>query len=75
MSAALEIQPEVQKFVARRHKLLIDGRWVDAASGKTFPSYDPATGEVLAHVAEGDREDVERAVDRKSTRLNSSHLA
>ena len=62
MSAALEIQPEVQKFVARRHKLLIDGRWVDAASGKTFPSYDPATGEVLAHVAEGDREDVERAV-------------
>jgi phenylacetaldehyde dehydrogenase len=62
MSAALEIQPEVQRFVARRHKMLIDGRFVDAASGKTFPSYDPATGEVLAHVAEGDREDVERAV-------------
>jgi phenylacetaldehyde dehydrogenase len=62
MAAALEIQPEVKEFVARRHKLLIDGRWVDAASGKTFPSYDPATGEVLAHVAEGDREDVDRAV-------------
>jgi phenylacetaldehyde dehydrogenase len=62
MSAALEIRPEVQRFVARKHQMLIDGRWVDAASGKTFPSYDPATGEVLAHVAEGDREDVERGV-------------
>ncbi len=62
MSAAPQIDPEVQSFVARRHKLLIDGRFVDAASGKTFPSYDPATGEVLAQVAEGDREDVDRAV-------------
>jgi len=62
MSAAPEIQPEVRSFVARRHPLLIDGRFVEAASGKTFPSYDPATGEVLAHVAEGDREDVDRAV-------------
>jgi phenylacetaldehyde dehydrogenase len=62
MSAALEIRPDVKSFVARRHQMLIDGRWVDAASGKTFPSYDPATGETLAHVAEGDREDVERAV-------------
>jgi phenylacetaldehyde dehydrogenase len=62
MAAAPQIRPEVQRFVARRQKMLIDGKWVEAASGKTFPSYDPATGEVLAHVAEGDREDVERAV-------------
>jgi phenylacetaldehyde dehydrogenase len=62
MAAAPQIAPEVQRFVARRHKMLIDGKFADAASGKTFPSYDPATGEVLAHVAEGDREDVERAV-------------
>ena len=61
MSAA-PIRPEVQSFVARRQPLLIDGRFVAAASGKTFESFDPATGEVLAHVAEGDREDVERAV-------------
>jgi len=47
MSAAPQIDPEVRSFVARRHKLLIDGRFVDAVSGKTFPSYDPATGEVL----------------------------
>jgi aldehyde dehydrogenase (NAD+) len=30
--------------------------------GKTFPAYDPRTGEVIAHVAEGDNEDVNRAV-------------
>lgn len=43
-------------------KLLIDGKLVDAASGQTFPSLNPATGEVLADVAAGDVEDVDRAV-------------
>src|SRR5262252_3225619 len=42
--------------------MLIDGRWVAAASGKTFESRNPATGEVLAKVAEGDKEDIDRAV-------------
>ncbi|HEU0217371.1 MAG TPA: aldehyde dehydrogenase family protein [Stellaceae bacterium] len=43
-------------------KMLIDGKWVAAASGKTFPSINPATGETLAQVAEGDRVDIDRAV-------------
>ncbi|KAH7688782.1 Aldehyde dehydrogenase (NAD(P)(+)) protein [Dioscorea alata] len=43
-------------------KLLINGQFVDSASGKTFPTLDPRTGEVIAHVAEGDEEDVNRAV-------------
>jgi len=43
-------------------RLLIDGKWVEAASGKTFDSINPATGEVLARVAEGDAEDIDRAV-------------
>ena len=43
-------------------RLLIDGKWVEAASGKTFASINPATGEVLAMVAEGDAEDIDRAV-------------
>jgi aldehyde dehydrogenase (NAD+) len=43
-------------------RLLIDGKWVEAASGKTFESINPATGEVLAKVAEGDAEDIDRAV-------------
>ena len=49
-------------FVGRRNRLLIDGKLVDAASGKTFPDYNPATGTVLAQVAEADAEDVDRAV-------------
>jgi phenylacetaldehyde dehydrogenase len=42
--------------------MFINNKWVDSASGKTFPSYNPASGEVLAQVAEGDREDINRAV-------------
>ncbi len=43
-------------------RLLINGQWVEAASGKTFESINPATGESLATVAEGDVEDINRAV-------------
>ncbi|MCW5557980.1 MAG: aldehyde dehydrogenase family protein [Verrucomicrobiae bacterium] len=43
-------------------KLLIGDRWTDAASGRTFASYNPATGDVITHVAEGGKEDIERAV-------------
>ncbi|KAK1433806.1 hypothetical protein QVD17_10723 [Tagetes erecta] len=43
-------------------QLLIDGKFVDAASGKTFPTLDPRTGDVIANVAEGDVEDINRAV-------------
>ena len=43
-------------------KMLIDGKWTDAASGKRFETHNPATGELLATVAEGDAEDINRAV-------------
>src|SRR3954451_25273938 len=43
-------------------KLLINNRWVDSASGKTFPAIDPATGDEIAQVAEGDAADVDAAV-------------
>jgi phenylacetaldehyde dehydrogenase len=49
-------------FLGRRNRLLIDGKLVDAASGKTFDVYNPATGTILAKVAEADAEDVNRAV-------------
>ncbi|MGH3625914.1 MAG: aldehyde dehydrogenase family protein, partial [Sciscionella sp.] len=42
--------------------MFIDGQWVDAASGQTFETPNPATGETLANVAEGDAEDINRAV-------------
>jgi len=61
-STTTDLLPVVQRFIASPRKMLIGGAWVDAASGRTFPTYDPATGEVIAHVAEGDREDIDRAV-------------
>jgi aldehyde dehydrogenase (NAD+) len=42
--------------------LLIDGQLVPAASGKTFKTYNPSTGRVLAEVAEAGTEDIHRAV-------------
>jgi len=56
------LDQNVSQFIAKTHKMLINGKWEAAASGKTFPTYNPATGEVLSRVAEGDKEDVNRAV-------------
>ncbi|MFI4986427.1 MAG: aldehyde dehydrogenase family protein [Alphaproteobacteria bacterium] len=52
----------VREFIERRGRLLIDGKLVAAASGKTFAVYNPATGTVICSVAEADRQDVDRAV-------------
>ena len=60
--SGVQIDDKVTSFVSKNRKMLINGKWVEAASGKTFPTYNPATGEVLARVAEGDRDDIERAV-------------
>jgi phenylacetaldehyde dehydrogenase len=59
---AVQLTDSVTRYVAKTRQMLINGKWVDAASGKTFPTYNPATGEVLANVAEGDKEDINRAV-------------
>jgi phenylacetaldehyde dehydrogenase len=49
-------------FVSQLHRNYVDGRFVPAASGKTFPVYNPATGYVIASVPEAEAEDVNRAV-------------
>jgi aldehyde dehydrogenase (NAD+) len=61
-SQASSSSSRVAKPKVRQNQLLINGRWVDAASGKRFETLDPATGEVITTVAEADREDVDRAV-------------
>nr|XP_049694658.1 aldehyde dehydrogenase 1A1 [Helicoverpa armigera] len=43
-------------------KLFIDNEWVDAQSGKTFETYNPHDGSVIAKVAEGDKADIDLAV-------------
>jgi phenylacetaldehyde dehydrogenase len=52
----------VSNFIAKPKQLFIDGKWVPAVSGETFAVTDPATGEVVGHVAKGDKEDIDRAV-------------
>ena len=41
-------------------KLFIDNEFVDANSGKTFPTLDPSTEEIICQVAEGDKADVDK---------------
>ncbi len=43
-------------------KLLIGGKWVDASTGATFPTVNPASGETITHLAEASLADVEAAV-------------
>ncbi|GFP95454.1 aldehyde dehydrogenase family 2 member b4 mitochondrial [Phtheirospermum japonicum] len=61
-TAAVREEPITPRVQINYTKLLINGQFVDSASGKTFPTLDPRTGEVIAHVAEGDAEDINRAV-------------
>ena len=48
--------------VVLRKQLLIDGQHVESVSGRTFNTLNPATGQVIATIAEGNEADVERAV-------------
>ena len=55
MATAVTIQP-------KPGRLFIGGKWVDAVTGKTFPTINPATGEVLTQIAEGGEADADLAV-------------
>ncbi|KAM8735722.1 aldehyde dehydrogenase, mitochondrial-like isoform 2-T2 [Acanthopagrus schlegelii] len=71
-SAAAIPAPNTQPDV-HYSKLFINNQWHDAVSGKTFPTINPATGEVICQVAEADEADVEKAVKaaRDAFRLGS----
>src|SRR5436190_3974100 len=57
MSSAQQVEDTTKNY-----QLFIDGKWVDAESGKTFSTPNPATGELLAEVAEADKVDIDKAV-------------
>lgn len=58
----VNLLPQVTEFLREPKRLLIDGEWVESLSGRTFVTTDPATGKVLAEVAEAGAEDIDRAV-------------
>ncbi len=58
-----QLHGSVVKFLSGApKKMLINGEWVASASGKTFETVNPATGEVIVKVYEADKEDIDRAV-------------
>lgn len=56
------LSPKVRDFISSPRKMLLNGQWVGSASGKNFKSLNPATGKLIVEVAEGDQEDIDRAV-------------
>ncbi len=56
------ISSEVAAFLARPQKLFIGGDWLDSRSGQTFAVLDPSSGQTIASVAEGQAQDIDRAV-------------
>ena len=62
---AAQLRPEGRAF--------IDGKLVPARTGQVFEDVSPIDGRVICQVARGGAADIDAAVDRKSTRLNSSH--
>ncbi|WP_085522411.1 aldehyde dehydrogenase family protein [Tuberibacillus sp. Marseille-P3662] len=62
MVQTLQINERLEKFLVGTKKLYINGQWVESATGKSFDTLNPATGEVLATVSEAGEEDVDRAV-------------
>jgi aldehyde dehydrogenase (NAD+) len=75
MSTESQTTEERQDAIEQRHteaaeelvpdnlKLYIGGEWVDSASGETFETRDPTTGEVLGEAQAGNSEDIDRAVE------------
>src|SRR6201991_2290806 len=62
MAVAVAAESKAEAFVRSEHRLLIDGRWVESASGETFTTLNPATEEVLTEVAHGKAADIDLAV-------------
>jgi len=57
------ITEKVSRPKIHQTQCFIGGKWLPSSSGKTFPTINPATEEVICEVAEGDKEDVDLAVD------------
>jgi aldehyde dehydrogenase (NAD+) len=62
MNESKKVEAATPGFIGGSKHLLIGDKWQPAASGKVFDTFNPATGEVIARIAQGDRTDVDRAV-------------
>ena len=69
--AAPPLSEQTRRFLDRAGKLLIDGQWRAALSGKTFEVFDPASGEAIARCAAGEKGDIDAAVHAARRALES----
>src|SRR3954454_15356119 len=60
--ATVLTEPQSSQIPIKQTKILINNKWVDSVSGKTFETHNPATGDLLANIAEADAADVDLAV-------------
>jgi phenylacetaldehyde dehydrogenase len=56
------VPTKATKFLSAAKRNLIDGEWVESASGETFSVYDPSNGDTIAQVPDSGAEDIDRAV-------------
>lgn len=63
MAATATAEPrKIRPPQVKSQQMLIGGKWVDAVSGKTFTTTNPANGEPICNIAEGDKADIDKAV-------------
>ena len=55
------------------YKNYINGKWVEAKSGKTFPVENPFNQEIISHVPDSDNHDVNEAVSAANTAYSDWH--
>lgn len=68
----IRLHPDVEAMLTTERQLYIGGRFVPAQSGKTFSSIDPSTERVIAQVAEGDKADIDLAVNAARQAFNGA---
>jgi acyl-CoA reductase-like NAD-dependent aldehyde dehydrogenase len=67
MSTSTKTLYELPFTGVKNYKLFINNEWVESASGRTFDSVNPFTGEVWAQAAMGEKEDIDLAVKAAKT--------
>src|SRR5580698_6655889 len=67
----IKLSAPISSFISKKRQHLIGDKWVDSASGETFEVFNPSTGEVIAHAAAGNKEDIDRAVKAAKHSFNN----
>ncbi len=57
----------------KHYQMLINGAWVDASDGKTFPSINPTTEQPWCHIPEATESDVNQAVEAAHHAFTKAH--